>query len=228
MKLRLVKSTTTPPTTHSVAINLQMIAFATLILLLMGFSAANAQSVVINGEPTASGAGCPPGSVAAVVAADGSAISLLFSDFVITRPAKVFNPAYRSCSFSIPISVPAGYVLQATRIDYRGFAVVPKFGFVQITTSNLNGFPRVGRPSQVTNTLQNFNDSFTLSQFSTQTWSNKCMSQPSIQFTTAIIAGGSKNPKFRTPMDEDVMVGLDSADIGDSPVSIGIKLIPCR
>jgi hypothetical protein len=226
MKLSLVKPESTSPapaTSH-----IQTFAFAVLILLLMGFSAANAQSIVINGEPTASGSGCPPGSVAAVVASDGSAISLLFSDFVLTRPAKVYAQAYRGCSFNIPISVPAGYVLQATRIDYRGFAVVPQYGFVQITTSNLNGVPRVGRPTQVSNYIKNYADNFTISQFSTQAWSDKCMRQPAIQFTTAIIAGGSKNPKFRIPMDEDVMVGLDSADIGDSPVTIGIKLVRCR
>lgn len=96
---------------------------ATFAMLLA--SGAMAESLTI-GEPQYGGNGCPAGTASATISPDGSAISILFDQYM----AEAGNTTGRridrkSCNLAIPIQVPNGYSVALLKVDYRGFNAVP-------------------------------------------------------------------------------------------------------
>lgn len=92
-------------------------------------SAAMAQGLVL-GQPQYGGNGCPAGSASATVAPDGSAISILFDQYI----AEAGNTTGRridrkSCNLAVPVQVPQGYSIAVFQVDYRGFNAVPVGGY---------------------------------------------------------------------------------------------------
>lgn len=89
------------------------------------------------GHPTAAGNGCPEGTVRAVTSPDGNEISILFDNFQIeVAPGNWSRPQLQKiCRFQIPLSVPQGYELDLTQIDYRGFAQLTGGNRAWIATS---------------------------------------------------------------------------------------------
>jgi hypothetical protein len=95
---------------------------------LMISSAAMAETLVL-GEPQYGGNGCPAGSASATVSPDGSAISILFDQYI----AEAGNTTGRridrkSCNLAVPVQVPQGYSVAVFQVDYRGFNAVPVGG----------------------------------------------------------------------------------------------------
>jgi hypothetical protein len=78
------------------------------------------------GTATFSGNGCPSGSAAVSVSPDGSAISFLFDRFSAQTVGNHMAGAV-SCVVQIPLTVTSGYVVDATYLDFRGFAALPVF-----------------------------------------------------------------------------------------------------
>lgn len=67
--------------------------------------------------------GCPQGTFSIVNSPDGSTLSILFDDFVVTAAAGAGkNIDRKDCSQTIPLNLPAGYSLGVYKVDYRGFA----------------------------------------------------------------------------------------------------------
>lgn len=78
------------------------------------------------GTPSYGGSGCPQGSAAAVLAPDGSALSLLFDRFTVEAGGATGRRIDRkNCQIAVPLQVPAGYSVTILQVDYRGFVAAP-------------------------------------------------------------------------------------------------------
>lgn len=78
------------------------------------------------GYPTTGGNGCPAGSASASVSPDGSALSIIFDQFVTEAgPASGRTIDRKSCNIAVPVHVPNGYSVSIIAVDYRGFVSLP-------------------------------------------------------------------------------------------------------
>src|SRR5215213_6173817 len=75
--------------------------------------------LIVSGTGALAQMGCSEGSYSVVRAPDGTALSILFDDFVVTNSENEHN---KSCKISIPLNLPEGFSLGIYKIDYRGFA----------------------------------------------------------------------------------------------------------
>ncbi len=66
--------------------------------------------------------GCPAGTYSIVTSPDGSALSVLFDNFVVAGTDANGGFASMTCAMEIPLHLPEGYSLGVYQIDYRGFA----------------------------------------------------------------------------------------------------------
>jgi hypothetical protein len=81
--------------------------------------------VAVMGTPTYAGSGCLQGSMSSVLSSDGKTLAIIFDSFAV-RAGNGAGPLNQmNCQMRIPITVPAGYKLEPTAIDYRGFANAP-------------------------------------------------------------------------------------------------------
>lgn len=78
------------------------------------------------GEPAYNGSGCPMGSASVSLAPDGSALSLLFDQYVVEAGGITGKRLDRkNCNISIPVHVPQGLSVSIIQVDYRGFNSLP-------------------------------------------------------------------------------------------------------
>ncbi len=101
------------------------------------------------GQPSYGGNGCPAGSASATVSPDGSAISILFDQYIAEAGSTTGRRIDRkSCNFAVPVHVPQGYSVAVFQVDYRGFNAVPSGGYnrfdVEYFWAGARG-PRVSR-----------------------------------------------------------------------------------
>lgn len=61
--------------------------------------------------------GCPQGTYSVVNSPDGTALSILFDEFVV-----VAGERQKRCDLSVPLHLPEGQSLGVYRVDYRGYA----------------------------------------------------------------------------------------------------------
>lgn len=80
------------------------------------------------GQVQLAGSGCRGDTARAVLSPDGKAVSIMFDEFVVQAGGNSPRRVELSCTTRIPIQVPAGYRAMVTRLDYRGFALVPSPG----------------------------------------------------------------------------------------------------
>lgn len=67
--------------------------------------------------------GCQQGTYAVVNSPDGSTLSILFDNFMVTASVgEGTNIDRKDCKLIIPLNLPAGYSLGVYKVDYRGFA----------------------------------------------------------------------------------------------------------
>jgi hypothetical protein len=102
------------------------------ILLTLGLSLAflsnyaHAQSVLQLGYPAHAGSGCPAGTASASLTPDGSALTLLFDQYVAQAGGDTRLAMDRkNCNISIPVLVPEGFSVSILTVDYRGFVSIP-------------------------------------------------------------------------------------------------------
>jgi hypothetical protein len=69
-----------------------------------------------------SNATCGGGAYSVVNSPDGTAITVLFDNFIVTGAEAGSGIARTSCAVEIPLNLPEGYSLGVFRMDYRGFA----------------------------------------------------------------------------------------------------------
>ena len=65
---------------------------------------------------------CPAGTYSVVNSPDGSALSILFDNFLINAAAGSGSTNRISCSIQVPLNLPDGYSLGVYKVDYRGYA----------------------------------------------------------------------------------------------------------
>ena len=182
------------------------------------------------------GAGCPQGSVSAVLANDLSAISILFDRFMVTANKGTISAATpslrKSCKFIFGVQVSEGYNLEATTLQYRGFAQLPGAGITaNITTSGsiMNQTRFVLNKNMITSSISNKVDNFFIEQSIFQDFKNTCQRQTKIEFETSISLIGRSN-RFTMIFPEQSALTIDSLDAGpsSSAIELGIKLSPCH
>lgn len=72
------------------------------------------------------GNGCPQNSVDMALSSDGSALSVLFSNFVLQAGGATDKQVEKkSCTVSILVDVPTGFRVTIAQFDYRGFTQLP-------------------------------------------------------------------------------------------------------
>ncbi|MBX7247414.1 MAG: DUF4360 domain-containing protein [Caulobacteraceae bacterium] len=98
-------------------------AAAVLATAAVGASAI-AQPATARGGPkvrlaaAATNNGCDAGAYNVTVSPDGTALSILFDDFVVHGGQEIA----KRCTLSIPLNLPEGYSLGVYQVDYRGYA----------------------------------------------------------------------------------------------------------
>ncbi|MEZ0392246.1 MAG: DUF4360 domain-containing protein [Pseudobdellovibrionaceae bacterium] len=190
------------------------------------------------GNPKLEGEGCPQGTARAVLSPDGSAISILFDEFILdATKRRVYPPEKlkKDCDFKIPVQLPPGYRLLASRIDYRGFAALAKGvkGFLTTTEPAANAVGKVVTVKPRVTLLPQGEDVFTVSHKVGITFqSANCKKNTGfIAFNTELKIAGSQ--PFQPNLVSDSLLVLDSVDIGDSmteegPIRIAIELKECK
>lgn len=94
-----------------------------LMLLVAWAMPAEAASVSV-GRIGVGGTGCPAGSATARVSADGSQLTIRFSQFQVSAGgATSFDR--KACGLAIPVRVPAGYSVALVGLDYNGTVKLP-------------------------------------------------------------------------------------------------------
>jgi hypothetical protein len=81
--------------------------------------------------PAAGQSGCPQGSYSVAHAPDGSSLTILFDELLVSAG----DPAEqrKQCSLSVPLNLPEGYSLGVYRVDYRGFAHLTRGDVAELT-----------------------------------------------------------------------------------------------
>jgi hypothetical protein len=78
-------------------------------------------------ELTYNGTGCAPGSAAVDIAPDGTAFTLIFSDFVAQAgPGIPLAQSRKNCQVNMTMHVPHGFTYAIASVDYRGYASISR------------------------------------------------------------------------------------------------------
>lgn len=76
--------------------------------------------------PVYGGSGCPKNKTLAVLSPDGSALSIIFSDYIVLAGGTTHRSfTQKNCAIQIPIEIPFGLQLGIIGADYRGFNDLP-------------------------------------------------------------------------------------------------------
>jgi hypothetical protein len=94
-------------------------AFLVVLLLAMPRLAV-AQGEIAISEFTHQGNGCRPGTVSHAVSGDGQAITVFFSDYVVSTDRR--RVAHKNCNLSITVQSEPGWEFSVVGADIRGFA----------------------------------------------------------------------------------------------------------
>ena len=104
--------------------------FSLILSGLMAVGIVQAQEIEL-GTPSFNGNGCDRYNTAVSLTPSGQGVSILFDEFIVSSggdPNSRFD--VKNCNISIPVHIPNGYSVSVFSVDYRGFAVVPRWGHV--------------------------------------------------------------------------------------------------
>jgi hypothetical protein len=203
-----------------------------LTALLFISSVASAQDIQL-GQPQMDGTGCPSGAVQAVVAPDGSAISILFDNFLVEgrKGANTPQNMKKYCRFHIPVSLPEGYSIDVQTIDYRGFANLAKGNRAYlITTGPAVDMVNMSVGEQGIRThLYNLVGNYSVTQPVPHNANSGCQSSQSLDFTSVLQLFGPA-PKALYYLAEDAQIMIDSLDMGlnQEAIRLHIALKRCQ
>jgi hypothetical protein len=82
-------------------------------------------------QMSASGSGCPAGSVGATLSPDGTALSVLYSQFTVEGTGS----AEKTCQVVVRMRAPQGYRVRMASADLRGFNALPEGARSQFDTT---------------------------------------------------------------------------------------------
>ncbi len=190
----------------------------TLLTAVSSFSFA-AEKMTL-GQPEYGGTGCPMGSVSAVLAPGQEALSLLFDQYVVSAGQSAGKKLDRkSCNVVIPVTVPQGYSVGIFKVDYRGFASIPRGanGSLNIEYFFAGARGPIMRTPFV-NTQQDYLVSHEL-QTEAVVWT-PCGANTNLRINSSILAQSNR-------ANEETILTVDSADI-TSGLQFHIKWRQCR
>ncbi|KAJ3260287.1 hypothetical protein HK103_000922 [Boothiomyces macroporosus] len=92
--------------------------------------------VTIN-QITYQGDGCPQGSVEAIISADATVFTLLYSSFVASSgPGVALSENLKQCSVVVDLNHAHGYTYTALNLDHRGYVSVPAGLNAELSTTH--------------------------------------------------------------------------------------------
>ena len=111
--------------------NSRIVSEISTMLLILQLSASgalaedlpDASQVEIRGV-TASGTGCPEGTVSTTMAPDNSAFTLMFDQYEASAGSANLKADKKVCDIRVEVAVPQGWQFSLHSADYRGFAAV--------------------------------------------------------------------------------------------------------
>lgn len=171
----------------------------------------------------ARGNGCPPGTISSTLAPDGSALSVLFSQFTARSNSEV-DPRQKSvCNLVIRLRMAPGYGVGIVTADYRGFVsltgpnarAVFKSGWVLRD----NGQKVATGPEMNQSFGSSFNDSFYVRQTTPDIqWIGCNDRQARLILQSSVIAVARKG--------SESLITVDSADAA-SVMKFYLSVKPC-
>lgn len=184
------------------------------------------------GRAVIGGSGCPSGSASVAVSPDRSSISIIYDHFSIQARAGT-SAAQSNCAVRIPVSVTAGYMIDATSLEYRGFVSLPDRGSANIITKGPTIIAARGYVNLPTVSISGeTTDLFYFRQAVAQSApgiKKRPKGGQEINFDTSLVLSYRPvNPRFgpRTfPVDAELT--MDSTDIGDGGITLGVTLRKC-
>jgi hypothetical protein len=186
------------------------------------------------GQPMLDGDGCPSGAVSAAISPDGTAISILFDNFMleVARGTYTMPQLRRYCRFRIPLDLQPGYNLDVSKIDYRGFADLQggNRGYI-ISSGKLPSMAdfTIG-DQQLTTQLPPGTGNFLVTQPLRLKIRNRCQPLPMLEFTAVIHLLGPNGRGGGKIINQAAMMMIDSADLGGSDndaVKLNLSVTPC-
>ncbi len=203
--------------------------FSLLFLLVaINIISATAQAQTIQlGTVSFGGNGCPAGTATAVLTPDASGVSILFDKFSIEQTVGQGGISRLSCRVKIPINIPLGYAVGATRFDYRGFAELPAGTSAKLSTTEMGKAKGFGGILQraFASRSQLSSGEFTIAHSASKSINLKKCGRDSWQEIDVDIALEVQTPGSAQ---QTVLATLDTADVGDGGgLNIGINLINC-
>lgn len=152
------------------------------------------------------GSGCPAGTTQVAAAADNTAFTVTYSDYLAQTGAGSGGVEFRkNCQLALRVHVPQGFTYAIARADYRGFASLQRGAFGQQRA----GYYFQGA-AQTTRTVHQFNGAYADSwQASDQTgyqdlvWA-PCGEVRNLNVNTELrVYAGSSNPQALSFMSMD-------------------------
>lgn len=165
-------------------------------------------SGVAMGSPTYGGTGCPQGTMTSVLSSDGTTIAIMFDRFAVRAGLNQGRRTQLQCTLRIPIQVPEGYRVEATRLDYRGFVNLPRPNSKAVLRSTFELLDGRGRPE---GRVQNravykgvMSDMYEISADVPFRRARGCGEAVTLSITNEAIA--------KSPNGEDTMITVDTID----------------
>jgi hypothetical protein len=110
-----------------------LLAYA-IVLCSAGAAMAQSNPGISLGYPGYGGSGCPQNTASATLSPDGTALSILFDQFVVEAGGPTGRRVdYKSCNLAIPVNIPQGYSVSIFQVDYRGFNALTSGARSQLT-----------------------------------------------------------------------------------------------
>ena len=81
------------------------------------------------GDPRVGGSGCPSGTTSVTLSPDAQELSILFDEYISEAGGETGKRIDRkTCNLTVPVHVPQGFSVSIIKVDYRGFAYIPRGG----------------------------------------------------------------------------------------------------
>jgi hypothetical protein len=182
----------------------------------------NKHSAKVNGVklkgPKLGGSGCPEGTVGVSITPDNKTMSIIFDNY-IAQAGRSFDLKrdIKTCSVSVPLSVPAGFQFAVVKLDYRGYHLVPEKGRTNYLTiysfTDANSGKQIGKRIRRKVAFQGpLDEEYILSSdvSSEPVWS-RCGQAVNFRIDTRVVVASNGRG-------DDVMATIDSLDasVGNS------------
>lgn len=126
----------------------KLLLLNTLVFGILWGTSSHAQNepTVTMGVPFYQGSGCPEGTAAITLSPDSKVLSVLFDAFMIEIGGEFgVERDVLECDLSVPLHIPAGYQVSLVKVDYRGFAFIPRLGKMRVRSRYSFYYPGTGR-----------------------------------------------------------------------------------